>query len=87
MKVIFGIRHLFAVLGLGTVLLGTSGCDGDHSNVTIEPDGSAKVEPRYTPPNHPVDDLKKDVKPPVVVKPTAPAGDATTPVSPKRESR
>jgi hypothetical protein len=87
MKVIFGIRHLFALLGLGIVLLGTSGCEGNHSNVTIEPDGSAKVEPRYSPPNQSVEDLKRDVKPPVVVKPSASASDATIPASPKRESR
>lgn len=86
MKVIFGIRQLVVLLGLGIALLGASGCEGDHSTVTMGPDGSAKVEPKYSPPKQSVEDLKKDVKPPVVVKPSVSAGDATIPASPKRES-
>jgi len=86
MNVIFRIRHLVVLVGLGIALPGASGCDDDHPTATIEPDGSARVEPRYSPPNKPVEDLKKDVKPPVVVKPSVSAGDATIPASPKRES-
>lgn len=87
MKVIFGIRQLVVLLGLGIALLGASGCEGDHSTVTMGPDGSAKVEPKYSPPNKPAEDLKKDIKPPVVIKPDTPDTSATIPASPKRESR
>ena len=89
MKVIFGIHHLVALPALGLALLGAAGCEGDHSTATatIEPDGSARIEPKYSPPKQSVEDLKKDIKPPVVVKPGAPAGSAVTPPSPNPESR
>jgi hypothetical protein len=79
MRTIFRFHHAFVLLVMGFVLVGASGCDGDQS--------TAKIEPKYSPPKQTVEDLKKDIKPPVVVKPGTPATTDTTPVTPKRESR
>ncbi len=62
---------------LGTALVCGSGCDTDHAHVAIEP--------KVIPGTRPVEDLKRDLKPPVVIKPGGPTAADTVAAVPKRE--
>ena len=71
------IQNGFALLGLGAALIVANGCEAEQPAVKIEPS---------TPPSaRPLVDIKKDLTPPVVVKPSAPPTTSTVPIAPKRE--
>jgi hypothetical protein len=80
MKLFFGIQQTVALVGLGMALTLTSGCGSDQTTTTATPNAPT-IEPKVSPSNGAVEDLKKDVKPPVVVKPSTPPD----PPAPKHE--
>lgn len=78
MTVILPSHCQLTVFALGTVLVCGSGCDTDHAPVAITP--------KVAPDARAVEDLKKDIKPPVVIKPGGPVAPDGVPAAPKRES-
>ena len=83
MKLVFGIQHTLALVGLGMALTVASGCESDQTTTPATPNAPT-VEPKVSPSNGAVEDLKKDIKPPVVVKPSTPPVTDGAP-APKRE--
>ena len=75
MTVANAIRHKLARFGLGAVLVLEAGCNAEQPPFRTKPGG--------VPATGAFEDLKKDVKPPVVIKPNV-APD-TVPPSPKTE--
>jgi hypothetical protein len=73
------IRDRFVRVGLGVTVVLTPGCDGSPPTSKTEPDASST--------SRTVEDLKKDLRPPVVIKPNVPPKSDTVPVAPKRELR
>ena len=80
MKLVHIIRRALALTAMGIVITSVSGCDSDQTATPVTPN-SPTIEPKLSPPKGAVEDLKKDIKPPVVVKPdSAPVtGDAPAP--------
>jgi hypothetical protein len=83
MKLVFGIQHALALVGLGIALTVASGCESGQTTTPATPNAPT-VEPKVAPSTGAVDDLKKDVKPPVVVKPDSPRATDGAP-APKHE--
>jgi hypothetical protein len=79
MWVIFRMQNRFAILGLGAALVAATGCNGEQSAIKIEPDTTSTKRT--------LEDVKKDLKPPVIITPNAPPITDTIPAAPKRESR
>lgn len=73
---IFRAHNLLPLAAIGLTLAVAPGCESEQP--------TAKIEPRVSVPAGPVEDLKKDVKPPVVVKPSTPAAPNAVP-APKDE--
>jgi hypothetical protein len=69
------IRHKSALFGLAAALVLAAGCDTEQPTLRTEPAG--------VPASRAIEDLKKDLKPPVVIKPSITPG----PVSPPPETR
>jgi hypothetical protein len=70
MKVIFSIRTWFLHFSLAATSVITVGCNADQS--VPNSDGT-----RGAPSARPIEDLEKDLRPPVIIKPSAPpAADA-----------
>jgi hypothetical protein len=80
MRLVFGIQHTLALVGLGMALTVASGCGSDQTTTTATPNAPT-VEPKVAPSKDDVEDLKKDVKPPVVIKPST----TPDPPAPKHE--
>jgi hypothetical protein len=75
---IFRIRNWFVRLGLGAGLMVAFGCNAEGPTSRSEPGGAPRSDP--------FKGLEKDLKPPVIVKPSVPpAADTTVPSAPKRE--
>jgi hypothetical protein len=74
---IFRIRNWFVRLGLGAVLMVAVGCNAEGPPSRTEPGGAPRANP--------FEGLEKDLKPPVVVKPSVPPATDTVPSAPKRE--
>jgi hypothetical protein len=83
MKLVYGIYHTLSLVGLGIALTVASGCDSGQTTTPATPNAPT-VEPKVAPSSGAVDDLKKDVKPPVVVKPSSPPATDSVP-APKHE--
>jgi hypothetical protein len=75
---IFRIRNWFVRLGLGAVLMVAVGCNAEGP--------PSRSEPGVAPRANPFEGLEKDLKPPVVVKPSVPPATDTVPPAPKPES-
>ena len=75
----FRIQNRFGIVGLAAALAGVTGCSGEQPTTSIEPDtASAKRT---------VEDLKKDLKPPVIIKPSVPPATNAAPTAPNTEPR
>jgi hypothetical protein len=74
---IFRIRIWFVRLALGAVLMIAVGCSAEGPPSPSEPGGAPRANP--------LEGLEKDLKPPVVVKPSVPPATDTVPSAPKRE--
>jgi hypothetical protein len=79
MTLIFGIRTWFVRLSLAIGLIVAVGCNAERPTSNSEPDSARTARP--------FEGLEKDLKPPVIVKPSAPPATDAVPPAPKRESR
>lgn len=61
----------FALLTLGALLVVANGCDSEQAGTTTKPAASS--------PTRAIEDIKNDVKPPVVIKPDAAPARGTAP--------
>jgi len=75
MTVTTAIRHKLTLCGLGAALALAAGCNAEQPTF--------RTEPGSVPATRVIEDLKKDLKPPVVVKPNVAPG--TVPPAPKTE--
>ena len=75
MTITIAIRHKLALFGLGAALVLAAGCDAEQTTF--------RTEPGSEPATRVFEDLKKDLKPPVVIKPDVAPG--TLPPAPKTE--
>jgi hypothetical protein len=65
------IRHKLALFGLAAGLVLVAGCDAGQPTLKTEPGG--------VPAARAIEDLKKDLKPPVVIKPDITPGTVSPP--------
>ena len=77
MRAISCIRDGFVNVGFGAALILAAGCYAEPS--------TPQSEPKAPPASRAIEDLKKDLKPPVVIKPNVPPTTDALPVVPKRE--
>jgi hypothetical protein len=84
MKFSSAISHGLVFVGIGLTLIGTLGCEVEYGAPKTAP-GEPETERQLFPPSSAVEDLKKDVKPPVVVKPNTTSPRVDTTPAPNRE--
>jgi len=77
MTQILQIRNRFALVSLGAAMVHCIGCNADVSTPGTAP-GRASVRRQ-------VEEVEKDLKPPVVIKPNSPAETGNQPVQPKQD--
>ena len=83
MKATFALPQSFVVAAIGLAVVAAPGCEGDRATSALSP-GAPTIQPKVSPSKGAVEDLKKDLRPPVVVKPNTAPSVETIP-APKHE--